>query len=295
MSEKKQVPKSKQKKVKTVSYGAPTARRDLPQRRKQDNKTSGGKVLIVAGSPGMWGAQQLSAEAASRCGAGYVYCLTPPLQKNSIAPDFLTLKFSQIKKMKFSACVIGPGFKEPKKISSLLRHWLKTKQQNVVLDAEALNWLAQHSFPPLPSSWVITPHEGEMARLLNISSQKVRKNRESSVLETHKKYGGVVLLKGADSLVFDGQKIVKIKSGNAALAKAGSGDVLAGMIGAFLSQRPSHSPGSSVSLATFIHGAMADQWLQQGNDILSLRPIDLIKALPQSIHQLRSIQSRKTE
>ncbi len=277
--------------LKAVLYGATKARKDLPRRTISDNKTAGGKVLVVAGSPGMWGAQQLSAEAASRCGAGYIYCLINPPQKNTIAPDFLTVTFAQFKKMKFSACVIGPGFRDPKKISRLLRHWLKTKQQNVVLDAEALNWLAAHPFPPLPPSWVSTPHEGELARLLKISSDNVRKNREQAVVDAQKKYGGVFLLKGAGSLVFDGKKMFKIQSGNAALAKAGSGDVLAGMIAALLSQNKKSSVASSICLAAYIHGFIADQWLLKKQDVISLRPVDLIKSLPEAISQIRRSKS----
>lgn len=296
ISKKRKSEKSKNtKQIKPVSYGRVSARKDLPQRTQKDNKTSGGKVLVVAGSPGMWGAQQLAAEAASRCGTGYVYCFQRASQKNSIAPDFLTITPAQLKKIAFSSVVLGPGFRQPQKISQLLRYWIKTKQQNVVLDAEALNWLATHSFPLLPSSWVLTPHEGEMARLLKISSQNVRNNREQAVLQAQKKYGGVVLLKGANSLVYDGKKMFRIQSGNAALAKAGSGDVLAGMIAAFLAQNQKSSTAACVCLAAYVHGFIADNWLRQKRDVLSLRPVDLIKALPEVIVKIRKSKTKKTK
>ena len=109
-------------------YSQKLAQKNLPSRRKQDNKTKGGKVLVVAGSVGMWGASQLAAQAASRCGAGYIYVLEA--QKNN--PDFLTTTISQIRKNLFDACVLGPGFRRPKTIGLLIRHWLEKKQNNVV-------------------------------------------------------------------------------------------------------------------------------------------------------------------
>jgi ADP-dependent NAD(P)H-hydrate dehydratase len=275
-------------KMKIKTYNQKKARRDLPKRKINDNKTKGGKVAIVAGSPGLWGAALLAAQAASRSGAGYVYCLAQASKKIQKNPDFLTVSLAQLKKLQFDSCVLGPGFRRPQQISALIKHWLKQKQLNVVLDAEALNWLAQHKVTSLPSDWILTPHEGEMARLLKTTSHKVRQNREGAALAAHKKYGGIVLLKGHESLVTDGKGLYKIKSGNPALAKAGSGDVLAGMIAAFLAQKTSQqTPLQMVCLATFIHGAIADQWLKEGQDVLSLRPVDLIANLPKTLANLR--------
>lgn len=270
-----------------AEFGRLQAQKVLPSRKKTDNKTIGGKVCVVAGSQGMEGALQLTAQAASRCGAGYVYVL--PSAKKSLNPDFLSTPKVQIEKMKFDACVLGPGFRAPQKIGFFLRHWFKQKQPHVVLDAEALNWLAKNSFAKLPNDWVLTPHEGEMARLLKKSSLYIRQNRLTAVKQVQKKYGGVVLLKGHQSLICDGTQTVKIGSGNPSLAKAGSGDVLAGMITAFLAQRKKSSVISMVCLATYLHGRMADDWIQEGNDVLSLRPVDLLERLPKSLAKLRKI------
>lgn len=265
-------------------YSQKQAKRDLPRRNNKDNKTTGGKVLIVAGSAGMWGAQQLAAQAASRCGAGYVYVLAS--QKNN--PDFLTIKMAQFKQLLFQACVLGPGFRSPLKIGFLIRHWLKKQQNNIVLDAEALHWLSKNKVPRLPESWVLTPHEGEMARLLQKTSSWVKKNRTTAVIMAQKKYGGIVLLKGHKSLVTDGQSLFQINVGNPSLGKAGTGDVLAGMIAAFLSQRQKkQSVLQMVCLAVYVHGWLADEWLEEGNDVLSLRPVDLLALLPKSLKRLR--------
>lgn len=273
--------------MKVLEFGFKHAQKKLPLRKKTDNKTIGGKVCVVAGSQGMEGALQLAAQAASRCGAGYVYVFAS--SKKSINPDFLSISISQIKKMNFAACVLGPGFRHHQKISLLLHHWMKQKQTSVVLDAEALNWLSKNSFPKLPKDWVLTPHEGEMARLLKKSSAYVRQNRLAAVQQAQKKYGGIILLKGHQTLVCDDRQILKIASGNVALAKAGSGDVLAGMIAAFLAQRKKSSIISMVCLAVYLHGFIADKWLKDGNDVLSLRPIDLLERIPKSLAKLRKV------
>ncbi|MBY0385919.1 NAD(P)H-hydrate dehydratase [bacterium] len=273
--------------MKVFEFGLRQAQKNLPARKKNDNKTVGGKICVIAGSRGMEGALQLTAQAASRCGAGYVYVLSST--KKSLNPDFLSTSVLQIKKIKFDSCVLGPGFSSPQKIALFLRHWLKQKQSNVVLDAEALNWLAKNSFPQLPNDWILTPHEGEMARLLKKSSAYIRKDRIEAVIRTQKKYGGVVLLKGHQTLICDGTQILKINSGNPSLAKAGSGDVLAGMIAAFLAQRKKSSVISAASLAAYLHGRIADDWLEEGNDVLSLRPVDLLERLPKSLAKLRKI------
>lgn len=236
---------------------------------------------MIAGSRGMRGAQQLVAQAASRCGAGYVYVT----QLSILNPDFLTITRGEILKGGFSSCILGPGFRRPQTIGQYIQHWIRAKQPRVVLDAEALTWLSKNP-QRLPSDWVLTPHEGEMARLLGRTSYWVQEHRQKAVLLAQKKYGCIVLLKGSGSLVCQGSTVYQVMAGNAALAKAGSGDVLAGMIGAFLAQS-SLSPEAAVCLAVFVHGRMAEEWLHEGNDILSLRPIDLLVKLPQSLKKVR--------
>lgn len=272
--------------MKILQYTGIQGRRDLPTRKTTDNKTQGGKCLIVAGSRGMWGAAILSATAAARCGAGYVYVVGEekgfPVSKT---PDFLySDSLVALKDVHFSARALGPGMKSSKKILSLLKRWKSQDVQNVVLDASALNALAQSPMS-LPSSWILTPHEGEMARLIGISSRKIRENREDAVLRTQRQYGCAVLLKGSGTLICDGVRIFKMTGGNSALAKAGTGDVLTGMIVAFLSQ--GLETPKAACLAAHIHGAIADLWVQSGKDHLSLMASDILNMLPTTISQLR--------
>lgn len=265
-------------------YSMKQAKKALPRRTLRDNKTVGGKALVVAGSHGMWGAAVLTAKACARVGAGYVY-VSDHKFPSVRHPDFLLLNTK--KNFNFSALAIGPGLSD----SDLVRRWIqkciRNGQKKVVLDAEALNVMARwKKAPQLPSTWILTPHEGELARLLGVSSSQIKMNREKFVLAAQKKFKTVVLLKGYRTLVADGFKVFEIQSGNPALAKAGTGDVLTGMILGLLSQGLSSS--EAACLGAFVHGTIADHWVKEGNDVLSLMASDLVDRLPTVLKFLRT-------
>ena len=273
------------------------ARQDLPKRKKTANKSTGGKCLIVAGSKGMWGAAVLAASAAYRSGAGYVYLKTQsarfPIGKN---PDFLSLnksinflsKKTIDSKLVFNAIAIGPGLSKKSFISDWIKKLAKIAKISVVVDATALNILANWKgpLPKIPPNWILTPHEGEMARLLGETVNYVRANRMQALATAQKKYGCIVLLKGHQTLVTDGHIQFTIPSGNSALAKAGTGDVLTGIITGLLAQGLDSISASS--LAAYIHGLAADIWIEEGNDHLSLMASDLLNLLPKAIARLRT-------
>lgn len=167
-------------------YNKSSAAKNLPRRLKNDSKVQGGRVVVVAGSPGMWGAGVLAAQAASRCGAGYIYLLESTRQNLFKHPDFLTSTETQLKKISANSAILGPGYRKPRSIKSWIQHWKTKKQKNVVLDAEALNWLAENPQHVLDKSWVLTPHEGEMARLLHKTRQWVHGHRQEAVLMAQK-------------------------------------------------------------------------------------------------------------
>lgn len=274
--------------MKPNPYTKASLKQDLPTRNRTDSKVQGGRVCVVAGSPGMWGAALMAAQAASLCGAGYVYLLASTKQNLLQHPDFLASTEGQLKKLKFSSAVLGPGYRKPKSIGQWVRHWQKTGQKNVILDAEALNWLALQPTQMLPSDWILTPHEGEMGRLLNKSRTWVHAHRSDAVIAAQKKWQCIVVLKGAATLIADGKKIYRVTSGNPALGKAGSGDVLAGIIAAFLAQKTPKVTGlRAVCAATFVHGWIADNWIKSKKDVLSLRPTDLLAEIPFALTVLR--------
>lgn len=253
--------------MKKISYGLRDARRDLPRRLSRDNKTIGGKAVIAAGSRAMPGAAFLAATAAARIGAGYVYLASQNNLDLRGYPDFL--KWTPALKNP-SAVAVGPGLSK----SSFVRGWLVRAQKfPCVLDAEALNVLAKTNKKVSPQT-VLTPHEGELSRLLGVSADKIRAQREASVVNAQKKWGGVMVLKGHRTLVCDGRTLWTVTAGNAALAKAGTGDVLTGMIVGLLSQ--GLQPAVAACLGVYLHGRIAEEWIASRKDVLSLMPSDLL-------------------
>lgn len=270
------------------SYALKQAQKDLPCRKSKDHKLSGGKCLVVAGSSKYPGACQLTAEACFRSGAGYVY-VWPGSKKIKLSPELIPItRVADITKQNIMNVALGPGVTDNKLVARLINYLKKNQIQNVVLDAGALSFLVKKP-QKLPSTWIITPHEGELAKLLGTSSKRVRQNRLQSLKLAQKKFNCIVLLKGSGTLVGAKESKVtyKIQSGNASLSKAGTGDVLTGIILAFLSQ--GLNPLQAASLGAFIHGWMADRYLAEGNDILSLVASDLLKRLPKDLEKLRNI------
>jgi ADP-dependent NAD(P)H-hydrate dehydratase len=272
----------------------------LPKRLARSNKTDGGKTLIIAGTDGMFGAAVLCATAASRVGAGYVYLMTDS-KKNSAKysalrnPDFLTIDLKKLKQQvknkshSFSAIAIGPGLGQSTRAKKLVSTLLKSKFPQVVADADALNIIAKTKIKNFPKTWILTPHEGELGRLLGVTSGQIKKERRHFARLAQKKFGCIILLKGHKTLVASPDHLTEIHSGNAALAKAGTGDVLTGMIAGFLSQ--GLSAEDAAKLGAFIHGRIADEWMKN-KDVLSLMPSDMNLMLPEVLRKIRNVSRR---
>ncbi len=262
----------------------------LPKRSKNSNKTDGGKVLIIAGGKGLYGAGILSALACTRMGAGYTHLMTDLTKFPWLKfPDFILhpLKLSELRGKENFTIAIGPGLGTEKKKQSYLNFLLKNKFKNVVVDADALTLISQMKIKSLPESWILTPHEGELARLLGTTSQKIKADRKAALLLAHKKYGCTILLKGVETLIIDSEKkIHAVNEGTPALAKAGTGDVLLGMIAALRAQNLSAKDAAIV--AAFIHGKASQVWLSKKKDHISMRPLDLIELFPDTIYKIRN-------
>lgn len=260
----------------------------LPKRATHAHKGDGGKVCIIGGGKGLYGAGILSALAATRCGAGYTHLMTDLTNYPWIKfPDFILhpVRISELKKLTDSAVGIGPGLGINKRTQGLIKTLLRQHSSSVILDADALSVLATMNCK-LPAHWILTPHEGELARLLGMDSKHIKKDRMSAAIKAQEKYGCVILLKGAETIVVDHKRLAVVKKGSPALAKAGTGDVLLGMISAFCAQ---NIPAFEAAvLASTVHGQASLFWMAQGNDHLSLRPLDLIETLSATILSLRS-------
>ncbi|MEK7356704.1 MAG: NAD(P)H-hydrate dehydratase [Bdellovibrionota bacterium] len=265
------------------------ARRLLPKHVSGSNKSAHGRAGLVGGSRGMSGALLLAAHGANRVGAGYVVAVSheDPRELVIDSPEILTLKTDDPKlfdKGRFTALGVGPGLGITEKTEAFISDLAERKFASVVLDADALTVLAKSDVRPL-RSWILTPHAGELARLTGMKAAAIEADRFESAQGAARKFGCIVLLKGFRTVVSDGVRTAVVGSGNAALAKAGSGDVLTGMITGLLAQ--GMKPFAAACLGAYVHGRLADMWVKSGRDLISLEPSDLTEALPILIRRIR--------
>lgn len=259
--------------------------RSMPKRGPSSNKSHFGHTVVVAGSKGMEGAAVLASRSAFRVGSGYVTWVPGRGSASSLAalPHAMRASTNDVDRIrKASAVVVGPGLGlQDSKLAYRLLEELTDRR--VILDAGALSFLNQsrliESLPgrKFPESWLLTPHAGEAAKLLGISSREVENNRTATAAALCTRYGGVVLLKGFHSIVAIPSRVVIVNSGNVALAKAGTGDVLSGMIGGFAAHI--ESMFVAALMGCYLHGAIADRWVEAGNSNVSFEATDLIEMI----------------
>lgn len=253
------------------------ARSLLPVRDWEGHKNTFGHVLVIAGSPGMTGAAALACKAVLRAGAGMVTACLP----RSLA-DFFDLTFPEVITRAMpetperslssqawleiynqlpgkKAVVFGPGLTTGEGIGDILRRLLEMCHVPLVLDADGLNVLADrrdlaaNARCPL----ILTPHPGEMARLLGVTAKEVQQDRLETARTAARLFQAVVVLKGAATVIAAPAGHVYINStGNPSLATAGTGDVLAGAIGSLLAQ--GLEPLKAAILGVYIHGSAGD-------------------------------------
>ncbi|MGE3975350.1 MAG: NAD(P)H-hydrate dehydratase [Bdellovibrionales bacterium] len=268
----------------------------LPPRLASANKSHHGKAVIVAGSTGKWGAALLATRAAFRIGAGYVICSSfeSPVEVLQSSPEIMTLDPLVLadflaKNSTRVGMAIGPGLGFSEKTAHWLEKMIELAPQQVILDADALTICAEKKLTSLPPTWVLTPHSGELARLMETSATTIESDPLFWTEKATQKMGCHVLLKGYHSILGvrseEGCKCLIIPTGNAALAKAGSGDVLSGLIAGLMSQ--GLPAWMATAMAAYLHGAIADRWLKEGNDIASLLTSELLELLPETLYQLR--------
>ncbi|MCJ7451974.1 MAG: NAD(P)H-hydrate dehydratase [Steroidobacteraceae bacterium] len=215
--------------------------RALPRRARTSHKGSHGHVLVIGGGPGMPGAARLAGEAALRAGAGLVTLAVHP-DNSAIAaarPELMcvgTLAAADLATLLGRATVIatGPGLGQGAWADALVDAAIDSGLP-LVMDADALNWLAAH--PRSCDHWVLTPHPGEAARLLGITPAAVQADRLASARELQRRYGGVAVLKGAGTIVYPpGGPAFVCDRGNPGMAAGGMGDVLTGVIAGIAAQ-----------------------------------------------------------
>jgi ADP-dependent NAD(P)H-hydrate dehydratase len=256
-----------------------------------------GKVCIIAGSVGMSGAAALAGRAALRAGAGLVRVATPksvlPIVA-AIEPSFTTIALPEDGDGRISAKAIniileavvqndavafGPGIGTSGALRSILEWLLDQPNLRLVIDADGLNNLAGIKNWParLKAKPILTPHPGEMKRLWSgLLREKLPAERQEQAVQLSQRTNTVVVLKGAGTVVTDGEKIYINKTGNPGMAKAGSGDVLTGIITALLGQ--GLSDFDAAVLGVDIHGLAGDIAAEKVGQV-SLIATDIVEAL----------------
>ena len=244
----------------------------LQPRSRISHKGLNGKILVVGGSIGMAGAARLAAEAALRGGAGLVYAAVAPSSVSMVmadrpeimcrgvqGPDELAELASAV-----DVIVVGPGLGRDAWGESLAEAMLAVDKP-LVVDADALNYLSEHR--QQRSQWVLTPHPAEAARLLGSSASDVQAARIDAATALAADYGGVTVLKGACSLVSEVNdknevSIAVCDYGNPGMATGGTGDILAGLIGALIAQFGFSR--QTVELGVLVHALAGDDAAEDG-------------------------------
>ncbi len=211
----------------------------VPRKGAADTKYTAGSVLVVGGAPGLTGAVCLAAEAAFRADAGYVAVAVPPaslavVETKLLEPVKLTWAELDAVTGRAGAIAIGPGLGRTPEAKELVARLLRELEQAVVLDADALDGLEPGDWrPPV----VLTPHAGELGRLLGEESSWVDAHRLQAARRAAERFGCVCLLKGADTIVAaPGEAVLVCAADAPALATAGTGDVLTGVLAAYLAK-----------------------------------------------------------
>jgi ADP-dependent NAD(P)H-hydrate dehydratase / NAD(P)H-hydrate epimerase len=212
--------------------------RRIPRRRRGGNKYHSGSVLVVGGAPGMTGAVCLAAEAAFRADAGYVTVSAPRESLPVVEARLLEAVKRPLEEVmevtgRAGALAVGPGLGRDATARGLVRRLLEETELPAVVDADALFGLepVERNAP-----MVLTPHSGELGRLLDVETAWVDAHRLEAVQRAVDRFRCIVLLKGSETIIAAPDARTLISSGTPRLATAGTGDVLTGIVGAFLSK-----------------------------------------------------------
>jgi hydroxyethylthiazole kinase-like uncharacterized protein yjeF len=269
-------------------------------RSSEAHKGDFGHLMVIAGSPGKAGAAILAAQGALRTGVGLVSVAIPnslvPIIQAQVAEAMciasaesidgtlgIGAEAELIKSMRTkSACAIGPGLSTHNETVQAVRNLIPRLTVPAVIDADGLNALAGFTdlLNRVKTPLVLTPHPGEMGRLLGVSSDDVQRDRIAVASKFARKHNATVVLKGAATVVSTPHGWVYINStGNPGMASGGTGDALTGMIGSFLAQ--GYSASQAACLGVYLHGLAGDLAAQDKGE-QSMIAGDLIERIPQA-------------
>ena len=274
----------------------------LPRRPRDSHKGDYGRVLIVAGSPGMTGAATLAGKSALRAGAGLVLvacpaglntilevkltsCMTRPMPetregtlRRRAARDILALSDT------WNTLAIGPGLSNHPETCALVLSVLPRWKGAMVVDADALSHIATDVsvLGRCHERMILTPHPGEFSRLTGLEPSVIQDDRSGTAARFAREHQAVIVLKGHRTVVTDGERAYTNQSGNPGMATAGSGDVLTGSIGALLGQ--GMVPFDAARLGVHLHGIAGDLAARSLGEV-SVTAEDILDHLPAAIRK----------
>lgn len=260
----------------------------VPRRATDAHKGDFGHVMVIGGDTGFGGASIMAAESAARAGAGLVSLATRPehvAPALTRRPEIMVCGVTSGQELepwlaRPTVLVVGPGLGQSPWSEQMLQQALQSGLP-LILDADALNLLAANrpAVAEKRDDWILTPHPGEAARLLDTTTAEIQADRFSAITELQKRYGGAIILKGAGSLVKGpGSEIGVITAGNPGMASGGMGDVLSGVLGGLLAQ--GETVTNVARLGACLHTEAADLAVGDWGE-RSLLATDLVPALCQ--------------
>jgi len=277
--------------------GPPDMAAILRPRKAESHKSSHGHLLVLGASPGMTGAAYMSGIAALRAGAGLVTVGVPESLHAIMevkTTEVMTVglpetgrrlgsaAYEDVRRLAANktAVVVGPGAGTSEELMKLTALMLEEIRIPVVIDADGLNSFAPRigSLKEAKAQVVLTPHPGEMSRLLNMKIQAIQADRVGAAEKLVEMTGATVVLKGAYTVIAcPGGQVYLNPTGNPGLATAGTGDILAGMLGAFLAQ--GYSPSEASAAAVYLHGLAGDEARKRSGE-LGMIATDLLEFIP---------------
>src|SRR5918994_1764628 len=258
----------------------------LPRRRRTAHKGQQGSVLVIGGNIGMAGAARMAGEAALRAGAGLVTVATRSENVAAIVgarPELMCRGVTRAEDLTgllahADVIALGPGLGQDDWARMMFETALGSEQRTIV-DADALNLLAQS--PRANTRWILTPHPGEAARLLGKTAAEVQRDRLGAARAIAARYGGIVVLKGAGTLVVSDEALPAIcDRGNPGMASAGMGDVLTGVIAGIVAQKAELAAAARVGV--LVHALAGDMAARRGER--GLLATDLLAYLPTCVN-----------
>lgn len=263
------------------------------------NKYTRGKTAIIGGSTGMTGAVCLASNAASKSGCGLV-CAVVPEELNNIFEIKLTEEMTfplnsekgsfkgddthKLEEMlsKCKSIATGMGAGKTRGYRKVLKWILREYNGKTILDADALNIIAERPYY-LKKGVIMTPHLGEFSRLCGKEAEEIENNREEIAKDYAKKHSVILVLKGKNTIVTDGESVYINQTGNKGMAKGGSGDVLSGIIASLCAQGMESYDASVCGV--YLHGLAGDIAMEKYTD-MAMTATDIIKHIPDAYKQI---------